>query len=595
MRDNSNFVDRRNALQAITALVSSAALSGCGLLVRKPVPVCPNSPEVSQPDGTLTIDAHCHVFNGSDLQIEEFLTLVLAKQAGLVGVGARAIAPLLQHVGWEVAPTGVAEMNQLQTLSKELKTCSPQEHRARVVSLRNGAYVRGREQLRSALAKSAELQRFRQNLQLNGLDMHADEVTRARADLIAAIDALPEHVGDYKAVRSNPRLELLAHQKTARGMLDFVLQNFQYRYVSVYDYLETYNKAGGRFIDLMLPSIVDYDFWLAKGGPTPTPLDKQVEVMRQISVVTGGRVHAFVPFDPLRQVAFKLGHTSTDSYTLATGAIERSGCVGVKLYPPMGFAPLGNAKLKGEDGGPFWRRKWLPDWAARPDLGGHLDDAMRLMLNWCERNEVPVMAHTNTSNGPSADFEALAGSCYWAKALEEFKRLRISFGHFGDSSLGDDGPTGVQRARGFTALMGSGVDALGRNAYADAAYFVEGLLNRPELLAALRQLYDDTSPGHAPLASRFMYGTDWDMTLTEGNVIDNYLNGFVALFKDMESRPAIQSQGVAGLSERFFGRNAVEWIGLRKSQRARDRLDKFYATTGVPTPDWMAKVDKLGA
>lgn len=98
-----------------------------------------------------------------------------------------------------------------------------------------------------------------------------------------------------------------------KGAYAFVLQNFQYRYVSVHDYLSTYNRPGQRVVDLMLPSMVDYDFWLKKGARTHTSLATQAHVMRQMAIVTGGRVHAFVPFDPLRQVAFALKKTPEDS------------------------------------------------------------------------------------------------------------------------------------------------------------------------------------------------------------------------------------------------------------------------------------------
>lgn len=110
---------------------------------------------------------------------------------------------------------------------------------------------------------------------------------------------------------------------------------------------------------------LDYDYWLTSGESTPTTISSQVDVMETVSIVTGGRVHAFVPFDPLRQVAFKLRLTSTDSFTLVKKAIEERGSVGVKLYPPMGFPAYGNAELPNG----FWRRDWLPSWTARPEMG----------------------------------------------------------------------------------------------------------------------------------------------------------------------------------------------------------------------------------
>lgn len=89
-----------------------------------------------------------------------------------------------------------------------------------------------------------------------------------------------------------------------------------------------------------------------------------------------------------------------------------------------------------------------------------------------------------------------------------------------------------------------------------------------------------------------MYGTDWEMTLTEGGV-NPYLQDFVKLFNELEALPGVRSQGVTDLASRFFGRNAVAWAGLRKGGAARSRLDDFYKLNKVPAPDWAGKVDSL--
>lgn len=590
MKVNQQASIQRRHLMGLAAAAATGSLTGCaGLFRRDALPVCPNSPEVSFPDGPLTIDAHCHVFNGTDLQVKEFFSRVAVRQGGFLGFGAKALGSMLQQLAWTTAPCGSDELSKLRELATALKVCSDKEYALRVSDLRQTAYSNARLQLQSAALRSAEFQTLREKRSLNALRAdELDEEAGARLEALQLIESLPTQAEAYrkdKAARSLAPMTLKG--RSVQGIIDFVLQNFQYRYVSVHDYLRTYNQKGSRVVDLMLPSMVDYDFWLAKGSQTRTPLATQVEVMRQITIVTGGRVHAFVPFDPLRQVAFELGKTSKDSFSLVADAIQTKGCVGVKLYPPMGFAAFGNKDLKAKDGGLFWKRPWLPEWTASSELGQRLDDAMEKMLRWCEQQEVPVMAHTNVSNGVSDEFEALAGSKYWAQALRAFPKLRVSFGHFGDTSPVEDG---LERARGFTALMAQDKAVAGANAFADAGYFVEVINKRPELLRNLRQLYEDPLlPGRAPLAARFMYGTDWEMTLTEGS-IDGYLADFISLFDELETRPAIRRQQVADLSGRFFGGNAADWAGLRKGEATRNRLEAFYSAHGVPTPDWSAKL-----
>ena len=583
-------IGRRRVLGHAAAALGAASLSGCAFLFpRDLVAVCPQSPEVSLPDGPLTIDAHCHVFNGTDLQIREFLSRVAVKQGGSLGAGARLLGSVLQALAWSLAPDGEAELAELRDIAQSLQTCSDDAATQRLASLRQSGYSRGREQLQAAVRRSEEFRAVRARSLDSAAASSLDADLKAKLDALRLIESLPEDVDAYRASKGARTLSALpVGSRSVQGMIDFVLQNFQYRYVSVHDYLRTYNRPGSRVVDLLLPSLVDYDWWLAKGAATPTPLRTQVQVMRQIAIVTGGRVHGFVPFDPLRQVAFELNHATEDSFGLVTEAVEKHGGVGVKLYPPMGFAALGNAGLKSAGGGNFWARDWLPPWTDRPDLGSRLDQAMLRILTWCQANDVPVMAHTSLSNGVMPEFEALAGSVYWANALQAFPRLRVSFGHFGDSAPVEDG---LARGRAFAALM-NGVDTLpGAFAYADAGYFVDVMGREPALLTNLRQLYDETATkGGAALANRFMYGTDWEMTLTEGSVA-GYLEDFVTLFEGMEARPVIQARGLTGLSSKFFGGNAVAWAGLRRGEATRKRLDGFYAVNRVAKPDWAGKVD----
>ena len=82
--------------------------------------------------------------------------------------------------------------------------------------------------------------------------------------------------------------------------------------------------------------------------------------------------------------------------------------------------------------------------------------------------------------------------------------------------------------------------------------------------------------------------------MNQGDV-SSYLEHFTNLFGELD----VQFSNKDGLeiSQRFFGYNAVEWIGLRKGERARQRLESFYSAHGIDSektpPDWMIKVDKF--
>ncbi|MEH2565678.1 hypothetical protein [Bradyrhizobium sp. AZCC 2289] len=95
---------------------------------------------------------------------------------------------------------------------------------------------------------------------------------------------------------------------------------------------------------LVAPSIVNYSRWLNED--VTSPLNDQVEVMGMVSKRSiGAMVHGYVGYDPLAQVYFRRGlRRETDQIALVKSAVEDHGFIGVKLYPPMGFKPLRNAR-----------------------------------------------------------------------------------------------------------------------------------------------------------------------------------------------------------------------------------------------------------
>jgi hypothetical protein len=560
---------------------------------KPPVPVCPDAPAVSDLGAPLTIDTHAHVFNGTDLQIGDFISEVLVNEPGTWGEVIAAVGSLIQNLNWDSAPDGSKEMVALDAISKALQNCDTSHAQTLLEAMRQTAYAVGRAQLQSAVLESPISLTLSEHARVQSLAAASDAHMRAALELAQYVEALPESVTDYRSSLQTQKhaQSLSSLVDMGRRYLDFALQNFQYRYVSVHDYLALYNQPGTRVVDLLVPSLVDFDFGLAKGQPTRTSFDVQIEVMRRIAVLTRGRVHSFAPFCPMREVAYALGIQQTfSSLALVKDAVENKGCMGVKLYPPMGFAAIGNAEVQSANGPGFWHRAWLPDWMNKPDMGQRLDDAMRELLAWCEADGVPVMAHTGPSNVVSPDFKQLTDAKYWALALDEFPRLRVNFGHFGDTHPVENG---IARARSFAALMRGDPGAPGAFAYADAAYFVEVTTTEPSMLSDLQTLYEETAEkGNAALANRLLYGTDWEFTIIESG-ISTYLSGFEALFDGLAQGPLVRMQGISSLMPKFFALNAVSYLGLREGDPTRARLDAFYARNGVPTPDWMIKVDAL--
>lgn len=565
---------RRSVLFGAGSLIASAPLSGCGFLTRTPSPLCPWDPRRTDRALPLTIDAHAHLFNGSDLQIGDFFRLVLLRDLELLG----GLGDILQGIAWSTAPNGAAELVALDRIEIALAACQgPTAALARanpldqsLASLRQAGYDIYRENLQRAVQANAQGRLGR----------------RANASVESFIRGLPQDVGSFRTNYATPEAtaRLSRVDRKALNALRFVFQLFQYRYVNLVDYLDLYARGTDRKVDLVITHMVDYNWPLSMGGTTPTSHETQLGVMKRISRLSGGRVHAFVPFDPLREVAHRWGLLDPDlnpapsALALAQRGIEEFGCVGVKLYPPMGFRAYGNEELERRTPD-FWHKPWLPAGLQRPGLGRELDHALGDLYYYCLHHRVPIMAHTNWSNGPDTTFQDGAAEA-WGTALRVFPELQINFGHFGDVTGGSSL---------FSDLM-RGPGQPGANAYADTGFFSESVENPAALERTLRDLFRQTShKGPAALAQRLLYGTDWEMTLISEAGDREYLEEFHRILSLFDQDGTLGSAG--RLSDRFFGENAADFMGLRGGRPARERLDAFYRQEGVAKPMWAHKVD----
>lgn len=563
-------VTRRTLLQAGTLLPLPLLIGGCP----REVPPCPDHPFWDTPDSALTIDIHAHVFNATDLQVKEFVARVGARQAtGGLAKLARHFGSILQTVSWGTAPNARRELSMLDDLADGLEKNCPSLANT-LEQQRADQYARGVAELKTTAAR-ARAQRSIARLERSASWESASDEEKG----VRAIEELPDTYDTFRArraARSGP-LELSAERVSLESVLAFVIEMFQYRYGSTFRLLQTYNTTQ-RKLDLLVAHLVDYDWWLAGGKSTLTSLPKQVEVMSRIAVLTSGRVHPFVPFCPLRETQYRLHPGSTDSsLRFVKQAVRKQGAIGVKLYPPMGFAPFGNATVEPQ----IWQSPdWLPSIARRRDFGQRLDAALQDFYTWCVAEEVPVMAHSNPSNGPAAAFEELAGPRYWKLALDAFPGLRISFGHFGSVVERGSAPN----AAAFMALM----LPTGSHAFADSGYFSEAI-DRPEQLEnALVALFQADAAGNKTLASRFMFGTDWKMLALESDA-ERYLSDMDGIIARVATRLGNLGD-YSQLAGAFSGRNAAAFLGLRPGEKNRSRIDAFYRDNGIERTTWATKL-----
>ena len=194
-------------------------------------------PRARRPGAPLTIDVHAHIFNGSDLQIREFLAqTALDDDSELKGV-AQAVGSLLQTIAWNAAPDAREETKYI-----EHPTTSPTAAVPTVFSCAKPSLQRSRTAMR-AVGASCRLQRSRHACGPSRAAVLSPD--RTSPGLGAAINALPDTLDEFEQ-QSRGEVSVLGSQPHLKGYLQFVLHNFNHRHVNAIDYLSTYSKGSVR-------------------------------------------------------------------------------------------------------------------------------------------------------------------------------------------------------------------------------------------------------------------------------------------------------------------------------------------------------------
>jgi hypothetical protein len=261
---------------------------------------------------------------------------------------------------------------------------------------------------------------------------------------------------------------------------------------------------------LLMPALVDYTYWL--NDEYDVKLADQVKVMERISrrpkLV---RVHGYAPFDPLREALHRRsGSTVESALDIAKDAVGERGFIGVKLYPTMGFLPLGNSDLLAKDFPPHLRQAF-PGHA----LGEALDGVLRDLYAWCKVEEVPIMAHCSDSYGADPSYTVRGSPESWNAALKDYPGLRLNLAHFNDFDKGfatKNHPMPKLSETWEWKMAKLIQDHPTSLVFADLSYSRRVLLGRDdnerkEVVRMLTAVKGEFSL----LSSRLLFGTDWTL------------------------------------------------------------------------------------
>lgn len=261
----------------------------------------------------------------------------------------------------------------------------------------------------------------------------------------------------------------------------------------------------------------------------------------------------------------------TRSVDLVRHAVELGGFVGVKIYPPAGFLPLGNVLRFGEL------------------QGRKLDAALRALYSYCVEMDLPILTHAASSNGFGPGYDDLAAPEGWAVALAEYPGLRVCFGHFGHlhgerdvDGIGEDG------ARGWPSRFADLIDTHD-HVYADVGYSraATSPAHEARFVGLLRRLLgpaDASDPLLAKRRRRIIYGSDfWMNTLEPGHAA--YHTKLKQIIADSFEAP---------IPQWFLGENALRLLGFvdddgdpAEGNANRRRLLHFYDASPHPAPEWL--------
>lgn len=330
-----------------------------------------------------------------------------------------------------------------------------------------------------------------------------------------------------------------------KRLVGWIYQMLQSRQHHLAAYVRDFTPPGAA-PRLLVNHLVDYQYWLGAG---PLPGSSTAQQIAFWAAVADARkdvveLRTFGPFCPLRH-AIETAQKAPSSLAGLKAAYASGQIAGVKLYPPMGFQPVDNARIKdgwtgpGGLNGEFTSapdkglgRTAVDAWeaaAGKVALGAALDAAMAELLAWARADDVPLMAHAGYGNSPSAAFRTRANPLWWEKASGPALDLRISLGHLVMSPQAFiDAARDVVAGRpldpnkpehwAFDAPLRMLRPQAGRpgRAYADLAYMPE-LAGDAPLAKTFCEMLMATFGKADPDLAQVLYGTDWIMFALEAD------------------------------------------------------------------------------
>lgn len=542
---------RRAALGTLATGLAFGGLSGC-VEIRKWL-----QPDLA--DGS--IDIHTHFFNGRDVPAVGFLQQTFLREPhqpvdpDMLG---EAFIKLLKTILLTNTPTAKAELAAIGT--EGANSASSPEALER----------QDQQNVADALVAFAE-----------GAAPDSAGFSVTRSDEATLLDRIAQDVEQVALRRSlqtpAQQARVLSNEIYAKAGLSELRQGTKREYLHLTPLLQSIRWAGlltrsrrdilaelnrlyggENQIRVFSPSIVDFTWWFKADEPDVEPVADQIEVVSAISAThQNALILPFCPFDPLRAALEREDQPELDPLRNVKNAILNRGFAGVKLYPPMGFKPWGNAGI-------------VTDWAKRSpkDGGAALDRELGGLYSWCIDNDVPIKAHANNSIAAGPNTGTFASPREWRRVLEqtEFRGLRLNLAHFG--GFDETRPRSLNGGpQDWEVLISELIDEF-EGLYFDLGFWSVAIdqheAYRQHMMTRMRMLLADVPQ----MKERMMYGSDWSMI---GRVTGHqtYSADVIAALDELGFTDTELEDVMAG--------NAARYLGMQPGSTQRDRLTNFFS------------------
>jgi predicted TIM-barrel fold metal-dependent hydrolase len=445
------------------------------------------------------IDVHAHFFNASDVAVRGFLEECLGHRAPpSVRLLLKALARISDRLAG-LAPTAADELADLSSM---------------VGATANAADVQDVVATRLERERQAAAQRVADAIRNSDFQRHYRRMKQSQSAGPGQTRTGPVSPGEIRQVVSEaerpsppgapaaPAAPQDADADVADGMLGFLHYMLSPRWTNLRSYMKAFTTDENAFgVDKVLGALVDFDYWL--DCPPRSAHDDQVRLHQRLYELNtrtsedgsaNAYFHPIVAYNPWTDI-------NQDGAALArvVNACSKGNFVAVKIYPPTGFRPAGNATI-----GDVTKKR-------RPDLK-KLDATLKAFFEKCAELRIPVLAHSARSNGRDDAHDDFGGPRGWVALLTQYAKDTeaqiVDFGHFG-------GGQGSMWTQEFADLISQRPRM---SLYADLGYWEELMCSdtpndlclnaRERLKKAMKVPIAETNQ---TVLDRTMFASDWLM------------------------------------------------------------------------------------